>query len=212
MNKPLILLGSGGHAKVLLGILRRCDFQMLGVTDPARTAGDEWLGCDILGGDSAVEAFSPLQVALVNGIGSLPCDGGVRRKLYDGFKAKGYGFQTVIDPSAFIAEDVRLAAGTQVMAGVIIQVGVQIAENAIINSGAVIEHDCRIGRHVHIAPGAVISGGVEIGDDVHIGTGAVVIQGIRIGNGSVVGAGSVVARDVGSRQIVYPPRPHIQDL
>ncbi|WP_446809997.1 acetyltransferase [Methylomonas sp. 2BW1-5-20] len=212
MNKPVILLGSGGHAKVLLSILRRCNFEIVGVTDPSRTVGENWLGCKVLGEDQAVRTFSPRDVALVNGIGSLPRDGGLRRRLFDKFVEEGYGFQAVRDPAAFVVDPLSLAAGVQVMAGAVIQVGALIAENCIINSGAIIEHDCRIGRHVHIAPGAIMSGGVEVGDDVHIGTGAVLIQGVRIGNGSIVGAGSVITRDVGERQIVYPPRPQTQDL
>ncbi len=212
MNKPVILLGSGGHARVLLGMLQRCNIDIAGVTDPARSIDEEWLGCKILGDDSAVAAFTPECVALVNGIGSLPRDSGLRSKLYKSFVAQGYHFQTLIDPRAFIASDAVSASGVQVMAGVIIQTGAQIAENCIINSGAIIEHDCRIGRHAHVAPGAVLCGGVEVGDDAHIGAGAVVIQGIHIGSGSVIGAGSVVTRNVGNRQIVYPARPHIQDL
>ncbi|OQW71594.1 MAG: sugar acetyltransferase [Proteobacteria bacterium ST_bin11] len=212
MSKPVILLGSGGHAKVLLNILRRCDFEIIGVTDPARTNGEHWLGCKILGDDLAVHAFSYKEVLLVNGLGSLPRDGGLRRKVFDRFTALGYQFLTVMDPSALVADQAGLAPGVQVMAGALIQLGAIIAENCIINSGAIVEHDCRIGRHVHIAPGAIMSGGVELGDDVHIGTGAILIQGIRIGNGSVIGAGSVVTQDVGEKKIVYPPRPQIQDL
>ena len=212
MKKPVILLGSGGHAKVLLSMLRRCDFEVIGIADPARVVGEHWLGCEILGDDLAVQAFSHKEVVLVNGIGSLPRDGGLRRKLFDRFTAEGYLFQTVLDPSALVVDQAGLATGVQIMAGAVVQIGAQIAENCVINSGAIIEHDCRIGRHVHIAPGVVISGGVEVGDDVHIGTGAVLIQGLRIGKGSVIGAGSVVTRDVGERQIVYPSRPQIQDL
>jgi len=212
MSKPVVLLGSGGHAKVLLGMLQRCGCEIAGVTDPARVPGSEWLGCRILGGDEAVSRFEPDQVLLVNGMGSLPHDGGMRRTLFDDFTAAGYRFLSVLDPAAFVADQVRLAAGVQVMAGAVIQVGVLIAENCIVNSGAIVDHECRIGRHVHIAPGAVLSGGVEIGDGAHIGTGAVVIQGIHIGSGSIVGAGSVVTKDVGARQIVYPARSQIQDL
>ena len=212
MKKPVVLLGSGGHAKVLLGILQRCGYEITGVTDPARVPGSDWLGCRVLGGDEAVRRFEPDQVLLVNGIGSLPRDGRIRTKVFDDFSAVGYRFQTLLDPAAFVADQVRLAGGVQVMAGAVIQVGVLIAENCIVNSGAIIDHECRIGRHVHIAPGAVLSGGVEVGDGVHIGTGAVVIQGIRIGAGSIVGAGSVVTKDVSARQIVYPARSQIQDL
>lgn len=117
MRKPVVLLGSGGHAKVLLGMLQRCGYEIAGVTDPARVPGSEWLGCRILGGDEAVSGFDPDRVLLVNGMGSLPRDGGLRRKLFDDFTAAGYRFQSVLDPAAFVVDQVRLAAGVQVMAG-----------------------------------------------------------------------------------------------
>lgn len=212
MSKSLILLGSGGHARVLLAMLRRLQVDVLGVIDPQRQAGSDWLGCTVLGNDDVVQSYAVEQVELVNGIGSMPKDSGVRGRLFTQFAALGYQFKCVIDPLAFVASDVELAAGVQVMAGAIIQAGTVIAENSIVNSGAIVEHDCRIGLNVHIAPGATVCGGVQIGDDTHIGAGAVVIQGIHIGSHSIIGAGSVVTRDVGSRHIVYPARSQIQDL
>lgn len=210
MSRTVILLGSGGHARVLLSMLRRLQIDILGFVDPHRPVGSDYLGVKVLGDDSAVLAYSIEQVELVNGVGSLPGDAGVREHLFSQFSARGYRFGTVIDPRAFVATEAELMQGVQVMAGAIIQAGAKIASNCIINSGAIIEHDCRIGRHAHIAPGAVLSGGVEVGDNVHIGTGAMVIQGIRIGSGSVVGAGGIVTRDVGKGRIVYPARSHIQ--
>jgi sugar O-acyltransferase (sialic acid O-acetyltransferase NeuD family) len=212
MSKPVILVGGGGHARVLLGMLRRLELDVLGVVDPHHPVGIECQGVNVLGGDEALSAFSADQIELVNGIGSLPGDAGVRERLFRQFSTQGFYFKSVIDLQAFIAKDVVFAQGVQVMMGAIIQAGTQIAENCIINSGAIVEHDCRIGCHVHIAPGATLSGGVVVGDNVHIGTGAVVIQGIHIGSGSVIGAGSVVACDIDCRQIVYPARSKIQDL
>lgn len=212
MKNPVALLGSGGHARVLLGMLLRLDAQILGFVDPHRPMGESYLGFEILGGDEAVLNYPAHQIELINGLGSIPGDAGLRQHLFEGFRRHGYRFQSVVDPKAFVAEDVELEEGVQVMAGVIIQAGTKIALNSIVNSGAIVEHDCRIGKHVHIAPGAVLSGGIEVGDNVHIGTGATIIQGVRIGDGGIIGAGSVVTRNVCSRQIVYPARSHIQDL
>lgn len=209
--KPVIILGSGGHARVLLGMLRRLEIEIVGIVDPNRSAGSDYLGTRILGGDTEVMNYSNRQIELVNGVGSLPGDKGLRRKLYERFAEAGYRFKTVIDPTAFVADDAVLAEGVQVMAGSIIQAGASLGENSIINSGAIIEHDCRIGCHAHLAPGAVLSGSVEVGDNVHIGTGATVIQCIGIGDDCVIGAGSVVTRSVGSGQIVYPARSVVRD-
>lgn len=211
MNKPVILLGTGGHARVLLDVLRRLHVEILGATDPNRPAGSEWQKLKILGTDNSVLDYAPGHVELVNGIGSLPNGSGLRERLFTEFTTRNYRFRSVIDPQAFVATDTVLAEGVQIMAGAIIQTGTQIAENCIINSGAIVEHDCRIEAHVHIAPGAVLSGGVTVNRKSHIGTGAVLIQNIRIGYESVAGAGSVVTKDIGDRQIVYPARSEVKN-
>lgn len=210
--KPVILLGSGGHARVLLAIASRLNLNILGITDPNQPLFSEYAGLPILGADTAVFDYATDQIELLNGIGSLPRDSGLRKNLFENFKRNGYVFKTLIDPLAFIAQDVELAEGLQIMAGVIIQTGAKIADNSIVNSGAIIEHDCLIGKHVHIAPGAILSGGVKVGNQVHIGTGATVIQGISIGEGSVIGAGVVVTQNVEAGLILYPPRAHVQYL
>lgn len=211
MTKPVVLLGSGGHARVLLDILQRSNIEILGLVDPHRSTGSLWLDCPVLGNDEIIFDLSPASIELVNGIGSLPGDAGLRAQLFSHFRSRGYRFKTLIDPLAFIAGNVVLKEGVQIMVGAIVQTGVSIGENSIINSGAIIEHDCQIGINVHIAPGSVLSGGVSVGDRGHIGTGATVIQNIRIGHDSVIGAGAVVTRDVANHQIVYPARSQIQD-
>lgn len=212
MTKPVILLGSGGHAKVLAAMLKKLTCPVLGVTGPALVEGGEVFGFPALGGDQAILKFSPDDIELVNGLGSLPRDKGLRQKLFEEFHSHGYRFKTLVDPSAVLAADVQLGEGVQVMAGVIIQAGTLIANNVIVNSGAIVEHDCSIGCHNHIAPGAVLCGAVVTGDNVHIGSGAVVIQGCTIGAGSIIGAGSVLTVSIADRHIVYPPRSTIKNL
>lgn len=194
MSSDVVVLGAGGHARVLLGAL--ADVTILGLTDgdPAK-AGAMVSGIPILGADDALKAFSVNQILLVNGVGSTG-NNEKRRTLFVRFKEAGYTFLNVRHASATVAADAVLEEGVQIMAGVVLQTGCSIGENSILNTGAVVDHDCRIGRHVHIAPGAVLCGGVAVGDNAHVGAGATVIQGVRIGNDCLVGAGAVVVRDV----------------
>lgn len=210
--KPVIILGSGGHARVAVSVLLKLGVEIIGILDPNRPVPGHYLGITILGDDNVIFNYEPGQIEVVNGIGSLPFDKGLRRILADRLFDRGYILKTLLDPQAIVAADSELAAGVQVMAGAVVQAGAKIAFNSIVNSGAIVEHECNIGRHVHIAPGVVLSGEVVVEDDVHIGTGATVIQGVSIGAAAVIGAGSVVTRNVGPRQIVYPPRSHTQDL
>jgi sugar O-acyltransferase (sialic acid O-acetyltransferase NeuD family) len=211
MNHPVIIIGAGGHAKVLIETLRLCSVQMLGITDsdPERT-GTEVLDVRVIGNDTVIEGYSAGSVLLVNGLGSI--DIPKRRKdVFEAFKVRGFTFATIIHPTAVVASDVVLGEGAQVMAGAVIQPGSRIGMNTIINTNATVDHDCRIGDHVHLAPGVVLSGAVRIDDVSHLGTGAVVIQGVTVGPHTLVGAGSVVVRDVsGNTAVVGVPAKAVQ--
>lgn len=196
MRLPVIVIGSGGHAKVLIEALLLNNVKVLGIADADLTQkGKSILGISVIGDDNAVFKHVPGEIQLVNGIGSvgLPIK---RQRVFDKFKDKGFNFTSVIHPSAVIASDAEIYEGAQIMAGVVIQPGSRIGKDAIVNTKASIDHDCSIGDHVHISPGVTLSGGVTVGDIVHIGTGVTVIQGIKIGNNSLIGAGSVVINNV----------------
>jgi sugar O-acyltransferase (sialic acid O-acetyltransferase NeuD family) len=202
MSQRVILVGAGGHARVLADILKLNQVSTLGVTDiDSNNIGETFCGFPIIGGDAVITTYSCQEILLVNGIGSIGKTN-IRRKLYEQYRQLGYPFAKVLHPRAIIAHDAILGGGVQVMAGGIIQPGAHIMENTIINTGAIIEHDCLIGKHVHVAPGAVLSGGVEVEENVHIGTGATIIQGIHIGANSLIAAGSVVVCNVPANKIV----------
>lgn len=196
MNLPVIILGGGGHAKVLVEALRTTNIIIVGITDadPAKQ-GTAIMGVPVLGDDSVVGQHDPSRVRLVNGLGSVNIPA-ARASLFETFTSQGFSFATVIHPRAIVASDAVLAEGAQIMAGAVIQPGVIIGRNSIVNTGAIVDHDCMIGDHAHLSPGAMLSGGVRIGNNTHVGTGATVIQGITIGAGCLVAAGAVVISNV----------------
>ena len=194
VRKPILILGAGGHAKVLIDALRSSSGVILGIVDPSSSVR-EVLGIPVIGDDSVVEKYAPGEIELVNALGSV-CSTKARRALFEKFARAGYKFASVIHPSAVIAADVCLGEGVQVMAGAVIQTGSTIGDNTILNTRACVDHDCEIGAHVHVAPGVTLSGGVRVHDNAHIGCGAVVIQGVEVGASSLVGAGSVVIHAV----------------
>ena len=196
MTLPVIIIGSGGHAKVVIDVLQLCGREVLGLTTQDRALfGHSVLGCRIIGDDDALAGHDPAQVLLVNAVGSVQFLE-TRKRLFEKFKALGYVFEQIIHPSAVIARDAVLGEGVHVMAGAVLQPGARIGDNTIINTRASIDHDCAIGRHVHISPGCTLSGNVTVGDETHIGAGATVIQGRQIGHGCLIAAGAVAIRDI----------------
>lgn len=199
MSVPVIIVGAGGHAKVLSDALDRSGVTVLGITvkngDKSVEGAPPWLAARILGDDSVVEDYAPDTVDLVNGVGSVGRPD-ARRAVFDRFRHRGYRFRCVVHPHSVVAADVSMEQGTQIMAGVVVQPGCALGENLILNTRCSVDHDCTIGAHVHIAPGATLSGSVTVGAESHIGTGASVIQGIRIGARVVIAAGAAVVGDV----------------
>ena len=196
MSLPVIILGGGGHAKVLIETLRSSGIAILGITDAdPEKYNNSVLGIPVLGDDSVVNQHSPESVHLVNGVGSVSITH-KRSTLFERFKHLGYSFATVVHPSAIIASDAVLGEGAQVMAGAVIQPGSSLGADTIVNTNATVDHDCEIGSHVHLSPGVTLSGGVRIGMGTHVGTGATVIQAIVIGTNCLVAAGSVVISNI----------------
>jgi sugar O-acyltransferase (sialic acid O-acetyltransferase NeuD family) len=194
LKVPVIVVGAGGHAKVLMSALLLQKRNVLGFVDLDLTLSP-LLGARHLGDDGAVLAHSPESVQLVNGIGSINSTRN-HQDIYDRFRQKHYCFATVIHPSAVVATEVEIENGVQICGGAIVQAGCRLCANVIVNTGARVDHDCMIDAHAHVSPGVTICGGVHIGQGAHIGAGATIIQGIEIGEGSVVGAGALVIRNV----------------
>ena len=208
MSLPVIVLGAGGHARVLIDALFIQNVTVIGITKPGREQLDRTLWkIPLLGDDNEILHYSTDEVQLVNGLGSVGLPNN-RRLLFEKFKKHGFTFASVIHPSAVIASDVKIEEGVQIMAGVVIQTGSSIGCNTIVNTKTAVDHDCLIGSHVHLASGVTISGEVKVGEGTHVGAGTTVIQGINIGKNSMVGAGALVLKDVpeGVKVIGVPAR------
>lgn len=211
MNKPLVVLGAGGHAAVLVDTLKQQNFNVLGLVSPELEVNRRVLqGIFRYLNDDEVFTFPPDKINLVNGLGSLPGNG-LRSKLFAKFIALGYRFESIVSESAIVSPYAEIGHGVQVMSGVVIQAGAVIGANSIINTGAIIEHDCVIGANNHIAPGVTLSGEVKTEDDVHIGTGATVTQAVNIGAHVVIGSGACLTKNVEKNSVVYPAKIAVKD-
>jgi len=204
-QKPLILVGAGSHARVLIECLSTYSNNILGVVDPKLLAGERALGITVLGTDEIVLQYSPEEILLVNGIGMVEYSD-TRRDVSDRMRHAGFRFLVVVHSGAIVTSDVDLKEGAQIMAGAILQPRTTIGRDSIVNTGALVDHDCVIGSGCHICPGVTLAGGVIIGDEVMVGSGSTVLPGRAIGNRTVIGAGSVIDRDVESDIRFIQPR------
>lgn len=196
-NRPIVILGGGGHARVVADLIRALDIAIYGVVDPDEDSVSLRLPIEkfLSSSDDSVLDLDPNKIHLAIGVGSR-LGSNARRHLFDKFSAAGFQFPPLVHPTAYVATDARLGPGVQIMAGAIVQSGSEFASCSIANTRSSIDHECNVGAFAHVAPGATLCGCVSIGANSFVGPGAVITHNLTIGAEAIVGAGSVVLRDV----------------
>lgn len=212
---PIIIIGAGGHARVIADTLVCAGSIVMGFVDKDGSRnGQEMLGLPIMGGEDVLASFDPDAVRLVVGIGSIGNRSALelRQQISERLRGDGWTLAGVRHPSVIVSPTAKIAVDAQIMAGAIVQVGAEIGTGAIVNTGAVIEHDSIVGPYSHVSIGTVLCGDTRIGSCSHIGAGAVVKQGISLGDGITVGIGSVVIsnHDGGVTLIGNPAKEMVQ--
>lgn len=195
-TKPLIIVGGGGHAKVVIGTLKKLKmYQLLGYTDlkdKGTVLGVSYLGSDLELADLATK-HRRLTAAL--GVGQIGL-GRLRSELWTRLQPLSLQFSPIVSPDAIVNEDVSVDDGAVIMDGAVVNYGTTLGLGAIVSTNSTVEHDAVIGSWSHIAPGATICGDVRVGDYSMVGAGATVIEGRKIAPCCIVGAGATVIKDL----------------
>ncbi len=187
MNKPILIIGAGGHAKVIADIVLKSGDALLGFLDDAAT-GKVYGEYKVLGTVADCVRYAD-QAQFIIGIGN----NAIRRRIAERYALDWY---TAIHPSAQIALGVTVGEGTAVMANAVINSDTAIGRHCIVNTAAVVEHDNVIGDYVHVSPHATLCGVVTVGENTQIGAGATVIHVTNVCADCVIGAGSTVVEDI----------------
>jgi sugar O-acyltransferase (sialic acid O-acetyltransferase NeuD family) len=203
MSRGVVVIGAGGHAKVVLATLEAAGMGAAAVLDD----NEELWGSELLG----VEIQGPVSRAAELGSRGILAIGAnrSRERLADELDLE---WVSAVHPAATVHSSVEIGAGTVVFAAATIQPDTVIGEHVIVNTGATIDHDCRVGAFSHIAPGVNLAGGVRVGVGTLIGIGSNALPGVRLGDWVVVGAGSAVIESVEAEATVLgiPARPRSQ--
>lgn len=200
--EDIILVGFGGHAKSVVDTIEKeSNYRIVGFTDPLLDR--EYKGYRCLGNDEVLEEYfsKGIRYAFVT-LGYMG-QGKNRDVLYKKLKEIGYRLPVIIDPSAVLAEDIKIDEGTFVGKNAVINAAAVVGKMCIINTGAVVEHENQIGDFTHVSVNSTLCGNVSVSEHCFIGANATVIQNIKIGSCSIVGAGSIVLRDILPGEKVY---------
>jgi len=204
MRPSCVIIGGGGHARVVIDAMRASAAatpQLVLDADRARW-GTELCGVPVRGGDERLPELAREGIThFVVGVGGVG-DNGPRRRLFELALRHGLLPLRVCHPSAVCSPWAAIGEGSAVLPLAVVNAGARVGRNVIVNSGAIVEHDCVIGDHVHVATGARLCSTVRVDAMAHIGAGAVVRQCLSIGERAVVGAGAAVIRDVPAEAVV----------
>lgn len=181
----VVIIGAGGHGKVIADIVLQSGQEVVGFLDDNREPGGTVLGRPVLGALAEAERYRAKGCEFVLAIGN----NAVRRSLAQRLELPYY---TAVHPRAVIASEVSIGEGSVVMAGAIVNPGAVIGRHCIVNSGCIVEHDNRLADFVHICPGVALAGTVSVGEATQVGVGSAVRNNVSIAAGCLVGAGAVV--------------------
>ena len=206
----MVGLGAGGHARVVIDILRLMSgHEIVGLLEANQELWNKKVaGIPVLGAEDLLPGLYArgTRHAFI-GVGAIS-DLRPRQLLFQKLLDHGFQIVSAIHPQSVISADAQVGRGATIMAGAVINPGARLGDNVIVNTKASVDHDCVIGNHVHISAGVSFGGGISVGDRSMIGIGAVIMPGLRIGADAVVGAGSVVTKDVPDNTVVigYPAK------
>lgn len=193
MPNELVLVGSGGHAKVIIDIIQQNGiYKVIGCTS-VHLNQQHVMGVPILGDDSMLPGI--FQNGVRNAFVALG-DNRLRERVLESVCKLGFGLVNAISKFAYVAPSVKLGRNIAIMSGAVINPDTIVKDNAIINTGTTIDHDNLIERSVHVAPGSSLAGNVTVRQGSFLGIGCKVIPNTTIGEWCTVGAGAVVIRNL----------------
>lgn len=188
MSKNVILIGGGGHAKVIIDCILSCGDTVLGILDDNLPVSSTVLNVPVLGKTNSFNHFSDCWFLIAIG------NNYIRQKI--ALAMQDVKWYTAIHSKAYVSRFAHIGQGSVVLANAVVNADAKVGQHCIINTGAVVEHDNCLGDYVHISPAAALGGTVRIGERSHVGIGAIVRNNLEICRDCVVGAGAVVIKNI----------------
>jgi len=196
----ILIVGAGGHGKVVLDILRASGHHSpAGFVDADESlAGTTIGGLPVFGPPNQLPKLARKIKHAIIAIGDNRTRQSYAKILVD----HGFELISAIHPKAIVSGSAKVGSNVVITAGAIVCAEATIEDSAIINTAAIVDHECEIGRAAHICPSVALAGRVRVGEGAFVGLGAKVIPCISIGEHAIVGAGSVVTKDVPAYAVV----------
>lgn len=203
--RDMIFWGATGQAKVLREFMEHSKLSLVALFDNDDKLTSPFADVPLYFGRDGFEEWVSRRQS-DDPIGFLVAIGGDkgedRVRLQEYLESQGLFALVAKHPTAFVADNSKIGAGSQILAASSVCVEAVIGRGCIVNTGAIVDHECYIDDGTHVCPGAHLAGLVHVGRCSTIGVGAVVLPRIKLGDGAIVGAGAVVIEDVPAHTVV----------
>lgn len=187
----LAIYGTGGSGREVheiassLGSGRRWD-EIVFVDDV--TDRRELYGSAVMPFEELARRCSPGEAEFVVAVGE-PAS---RELLFDRVEGRGFGFATIVHPSAFVSPSARLGRGVFVKMQSIVSAEAVLEDNVFVQANVIVGHDVRVGRHTQVSAFTHLAGHAEVGQRCYLGVRASVREECRMGGDVVLAMGAVV--------------------
>ena len=172
-GKSLLILGAGGHGKVVAEIAADLGFAKTDFLDDNSP--------EAIGSVKNLPELGKDYDYIFCGIGNNQ----LRKRLLEQIQKLPYKnkIPTLIHPTAYVSRTAQIKPGTVVEPKAIVNAGSRIGEGCIISVGAIVDHDTHIGTCVHVNAGAIVKAGGTVADFEKLEAGRVVLgyEAARVG-------------------------------
>lgn len=160
--KKLMILGAGGHGKVVGEIAKECGYEISFLDDRIKK--------DVVGTIDELFKFVDSYDEFIVGIGANK----KRKQLTEMLKSYNVKIATLVHPTAYVSHTAEIGQGTVVEPETIVNSNSIIGEGCIISVGAIIDHDAIVNPFAHINAGAICKSGSTVESEEKIDAGEIV--------------------------------------
>ena len=203
IGEEVVVLGAGGHTKVILSVLLEAEVRVAGIydDDPAKT-GAAVRHVPVLGTISGLHDTRGHWCVV--GVG----DNATRHDIAVRFASADW--LTIVHPAAYVHPSACLGPGTVVLAGAVVNAGACVGRHCIINTGATVGEDCVVGDFCHVGPGCRLGRTVKAADGVFMGISSVAAHNVAVGAWTMIAAGAAVTTDMPERVVAVGVPARVQ--
>ena len=161
MGKKLLIIGAGGHGRVVAEVAQDCGYAEIAFIDDNISKA--------IGKIQDLEKYkSEYEYAFV-AIGN----NSLRIKLLDLVKGLGYKIPVLVHSTAYVSKSCEIKEGSIIEPKAIVNTNTVIGQGCIISVGAIVDHDVVVGKCCHINAGSVVIAGSVIEDYYKLDAGEV---------------------------------------